>query len=211
MGCLRGTNDSPTWGFFPTKCGGQTPNFISRTAPRAQFIFFCRDRRPRLSALCVGISVCARISFHAVGDGGLLRFGHARGLTVIQTVIQDPRAASLPSTSRKSAQSPLCAQSPFPSRNGFYKLFLSQKEKVTKRSWRACRSTASAASVRVPTLKLPSEKIPTSPHARIFGANGVPQRGQRFPHLGIFPHRLRRAEPEFYLALCAPRAIYFLL
>ena len=36
-----------------------------------------------------------------VGTGGLLRFGHARGLTPHRGVIQDPRAASLPRLSAK--------------------------------------------------------------------------------------------------------------
>ena len=46
----------------------------------------------------------------------------------------------------------LRAQTPFPSpKRGFYKLFLSQKEKVTKRSWRACRSTA--LPLQLPTKK----------------------------------------------------------
>ena len=34
--------------------------------------------------------------FSLVGTGGLLRFGHARGLTPHRGVIQGPRAASLP-------------------------------------------------------------------------------------------------------------------
>ena len=37
-----------------------------------------------------------------VGTGGLLRFGHARGLTPHRGVIQDPRAASLPRLSEKA-------------------------------------------------------------------------------------------------------------
>ena len=32
-GCHRGIANSPTWGFFPTNCGGQNPNLITRTAP----------------------------------------------------------------------------------------------------------------------------------------------------------------------------------
>ena len=37
-----------------------------------------------------------------VGTGGLLRFGHARGLTPHRGVIQDLRAASLPRLSAKT-------------------------------------------------------------------------------------------------------------
>ena len=96
---------------------------------------------------------------------------------------------------------PVRAQSPCPSRTGGYKLFLSQKEKVTKRSWQPCRLIA-------PPQKPPSKKIPTSPHARIFGANGVPQRDSRFPHWGILSHQLRWQEFEFYHAPCAPRAVW---
>ena len=36
------------------------------------------------------------VGFLLVGVDGLLRFGHARGLTPHRGVIQDPRAASLP-------------------------------------------------------------------------------------------------------------------
>ena len=74
MGCHRGIANSPNRGFFPSNCGGQNPISITRPAPRAQFIF-CRDRRPRLSALCVGASVCAQSRLppgggSAVGGGG---------------------------------------------------------------------------------------------------------------------------------------------
>ena len=34
MGCHREIADSPNRGFFPTKCGGQNPNFITRPARR---------------------------------------------------------------------------------------------------------------------------------------------------------------------------------
>ena len=34
MGCHRGIMDSPIHGFFPTECGRQNPNFISRPARR---------------------------------------------------------------------------------------------------------------------------------------------------------------------------------
>ena len=55
-----------------------------------------------------------------------------------------------------------------------------------------------AASVRVRTHRLPSKKIPTSPHAMVFGSNGVPQRDCRFSHLGIFPHQARRTNRYFF-------------
>ena len=69
MGCHRGIAGAPNRGFFPTECVQQNLNFISRTAPRAQFIFFCRDRRPRLSALRVGASVRAPLSLPLTGEG----------------------------------------------------------------------------------------------------------------------------------------------
>ena len=78
---------------------------------------------------------------------------------------------------------------------------LHKRKKCQKRSVPTCRWIA-------PPQKLPSKKIPTSPHAKIFGANGVPQRGYGFPHLGIFPHQVRWAEPKFYHAHCAPRAVW---
>ena len=68
--------------------------------------------------------------------------------------------------------------------------------------------TASDASVRAPPHHLPTRKIPTSPHARIVGANGVPQRNCKFPQSQIFPHRARTTKLEFYHAPCAPRAVW---
>ena len=68
MGCHRGIANSPNHRFFPTNCGGKNPISITRTARRAHF-FFCRDRRPRLSALCVESPLRAQNSFHTVGRG----------------------------------------------------------------------------------------------------------------------------------------------
>ena len=74
---------------------------------------------------------------------------------------------------------------------GDHALFsLHKRKKFQKRSVRACRSTA-------PTHRLPSKKIPTSPHARTFGSNGVPQKDYGFPHSQIFPHRVRRTNRYF--------------
>ena len=72
---------------------------------------------------------------------------------------------------------------PFPSRGGFINFSLvctlwrkPKSWKSYKRSKQTCGLIASDASVRVRTHRLPSKKIPTSPHAMIFGSNGVPQR-----------------------------------
>ena len=100
-------------------------------------LFFCRDRRPRLSALRVGTSVCTQNKFPTIGSEatvslpltgevarnarrrgltapkfrtnsrpctGLIFHGRVRALCVTQTV----------SSSRKSAQTPLLARTPFP-------------------------------------------------------------------------------------------------
>ena len=92
------------------------------------------------------------------------------------------------------------AQSPFA--RGDHALFsLHKRKKFQKRSVQPCRLTA-------PPHKLPSKKIPTSPHARIVDANGLPQRDHRFPHSQIFPHRVRAAEPKPHHAHCAPRAAW---
>ena len=52
----------------------------------------------------VFLTICTKerqcILSRIVGTGGLLRFGHARGLTAHRAVIQHPRAATLP---RRSA------------------------------------------------------------------------------------------------------------
>ena len=89
------------------------------------------------------------------------------------------------------------AQSPFA--RGDHALFsLHKRKKFQKRSVQPCRLTA-------PPHRLPSKKIPTSPHARIVGSNGVPQRDHGFPHSRIFPHRVRSAESKFHLT---PRAPY---
>ena len=79
---------------------------------------------------------------------------------------------------------------------------LHKRKKFQKRSVRTCGSIA------LPH-HLPSKEIPTSPHARIFGSNGVPQRDYKFPQSQIFPHGVHTTKPEFRHAPCAPRAIYF--
>ena len=103
--------------------------------------------------------------------------------------------------SKISTALPLLAQTLFPSpKRGFYKLFLSQKEKVTKRSWRACRSTAPRTSYRPKKFR---------PHlTQGLSVQMCCHRGiSDSPNRGFFPTKRIQHNPNL-ISRPAPRAPY---